>query len=221
MVTEDMEKISEMGGKIAESISRDLPGIMELEFEKVFKRFLPLTKKRYAAWRFDRTDSGWKDRMEMKGIETVRRDWCPLVSETVQRVLEILLKEDDVKGALKYFKGVVNQLVTGQVDIQKLVITKTMTKSAGSYDGKQPHIELVKKMQSRSPGEAPGVGDRISYVIVKGRDLLSNRTEDPEYVRERGLQIDPQYYIENAYSRASTSQSQSFSATASRWGFST
>ena len=90
-----------------------------------------------------------------------------------------------------------NQLVTGQIEIQKLVTTKTMTKSASSYDGKQPHIELVKKMQSRSPGEAPGVGDRISYVIVKGKDMLSKRTEDPDYVKEKGLQVDSQYYIEN------------------------
>jgi len=198
MGMDDMEKISELGKEIAKKISEDLPGIMELEFEKVFKRFLPLTKKRYAAWRFDRNEDGvWNERMETKGIETVRRDWCPLVSETVQAVLETLLKKDDVKGALKYFKGVVGQLVGGQIDVQKLVITKTMTKSVGAYDGMQPHIELVKKMQVRSPGEAPGVGDRISYVIVKGKDMLSKRTEDPEYVRERGLQIDPQYYIEN------------------------
>jgi hypothetical protein len=52
-------------------------------------------------------------------------------------------------------------------------------------------------MQTRSPGEAPGIGDRISYVIIKGRDILSKRTEDPEYVKERGLQVDSQYYIEN------------------------
>ena len=115
----------------------------------------------------------------------------------MHKVIEILLKEDDVKGALKYFKGVLNLLVTGQIEIQKLVITKTMTKSAGAYDGTQPHIELVKKMQARSPGEAPGIGDRISYVIVKGRDMLSKRTEDPEYVRDHGLQVDSQYYIEN------------------------
>jgi DNA polymerase I len=198
MDTDDMNAIYDIGVKMSSEISEDLPGVMELDFEKVFKRFLPLTKKRYAAWRFDRKEDGtWKDKIETKGIETVRRDWCPLVGETVQKVIEILLKEDDVKGALKYFKGVLNLLVTGQIEIQKLVITKTMTKSAGAYDGTQPHIELVKKMQARSPGEAPGIGDRISYVIVKGRDMLSKRTEDPEYVRDHGLQVDSQYYIEN------------------------
>jgi len=197
METDDMEKISQEAERISKHITKELPGVMELEFEKIFKRFLPLTKKRYAAWKFEKTDEGWKDGIEMKGIETVRRDWCPLISETLREVIEIILKRDDIKGAVKFFKGVVNDLTGGKINIQKLVITKGMTKSAKSYVGVQPHIELAKKLQARNPADAPGVGDRIGYVIIKGTDMLSKRTEDPAYVVEKGLQIDPSYYIEN------------------------
>lgn len=192
-----LDDISKEGDKISKHITEELPGVMELEFEKVFKRFLPLTKKRYAAWKFERTADGWKDGIEMKGIETVRRDWCPLVSETLKRVIKTILMEDDIKGALKFFKGVVNDINNGKIPMEKLVITKGMTKSAGSYDGVQPHIELAKKMAARNPADAPGVGDRIGYVIIKGTGLLSKRTEDPAYVKEHGLQVDPVYYIEN------------------------
>jgi hypothetical protein len=72
-----------------------------------------------------------------------------------------------------------------------------MTKQPKNYAGIQPHIELVKKMQVRSPAEVPGIGDRIGYVIVKGTGLLSKRAEDPVYVIEKGLETDSQYYIEN------------------------
>jgi DNA polymerase I len=135
--------------------------------------------------------------METKGIETVRRDWCNLTSETIERVLEIILKGNDIKLAVKHFKKVVDDMAAGEIPIEKLVITKTMTKRAEGYDGVQPHAELVKKICKRSPAEAPGVGDRISYVITKGLDLLSRRAEDPTYVIERGLEIDPKYYLEN------------------------
>lgn len=195
--TSDMDKMGEIGDKIAADITKMLPGVMELQFEKVFKRFLPLTKKRYAAWKFERTDKGWKESIETKGIETVRRDWCGLVGATLKKVIEILLVQDDVKGAVKYFNGVISDIVCGKVDMQKLVITKTMTKSPKSYDGLQPHIELAKKILARNPAEAPGIGDRIGYVIVKGTQLLSKRTEDPRYVQEMGLQVDPKYYIDN------------------------
>ena len=194
---EDMERIRLIGEKVSKHVSDMLPGVMELQFEKVFKRFLPLTKKRYMAWSFEPTQEGWAERTEMKGIETVRRDWCGLVSETTRDVIEIILKREDPKAALKYFKTVVDDLLKRKIPIDKLVITKSMTKQPKSYAGVQPHIELVKKIQARSPGEAPGIGDRVGYVIVKGMGLLSKRAEDPAYVTEKGLEIDSQYYIEN------------------------
>jgi DNA polymerase I len=193
---EDMEKIRLIGDRVAKHVSDQLPGFMELQFEKVFKRFLPLTKKRYMAWSFEPTAEGWSEKIDMKGIETVRRDWCGLVSEATRNVIEIILKKDDPKAALKYFKGVVDDLLKKNIPMEKLVITKSMSKMPRSYAGMQPHIELVKKIQARN-GEAPGVGDRIGYVIVKGTGLLSKRAEDPIYVMEKGLEIDSQYYIEN------------------------
>jgi DNA polymerase I len=192
-----LDEIYEIGNKIAEDVTKQLEGSLELKFEKIFKRFLPLTKKRYAAWSFDKMEAGWKDRIETKGIETVRRDWCKLVSETVGAVLEILLKGGNIKEAENHFKGVLEGLVNGKIPIQKLEITKSMTKQTKGYKGMQPHIELAKKIQKRSPSEAPKIGDRIRYVIVKGTDLLCKRAEDPAFVLEKGLKIDPKYYIDN------------------------
>ena len=195
MGIEDFDKIKEEAIKITKEISEGLPGIMELQFEKIFKRFLPLSKKRYVAWRFDFGKDGWTDKMEMKGVETVRRDWCPLVTKSMKEVLNIVLKESDVKKAIAYFKEIVIKLNKNEIGLEDLSITKTLTKKPESYAGVQPHVEVVKKMVSR--GEEAGLGDRIGYVIIKGIDLLSRRAEDPNYVKEKGLEIDSKYYIEN------------------------
>ncbi len=195
---EDFESIEAKANEIVEYANGILPKGVELEFEKIFKRFLPLTKKRYAAWSFVKTADGiWKEEIETKGIETVRRDWCPLVSKSIGEVLRIILVENDRKKALEYFKGITIKLLNGEIPLGELIVTKTMTKPVKSYEGMQPHIELVKKMQMRSRGEAPGIGDRIGFVIVKGTQLLSKRAEDPAYVMEHSLQIDSRYYIEN------------------------
>lgn len=195
--SDDLEEISKKAEEIVKYMNERLPEGIELEFEKIFKRFLPLTKKRYAAWQFVKGSDGWEEKIETKGIETVRRDWCPLISDTLMTVLSIILKENDKKRAVKYFKDVIKKLLNNEIPITKLVVTKTMTKSPKSYAGVQPHIELVKKMQKRNPAEVPGIGDRIGYVIVKGTQMLSKRAEDPVYVMEHGLQIDSKYYIEN------------------------
>lgn len=112
--TDDLEEMNAIGKKLSMKINSVLRGVMELEFEKVFKRFLPLTKKRYAAWYFEMNNGGWRDSIETKGIETVRRDWCELTSETVQKILEIILKKDDIKMAVEYFDGVVREVVKGK-----------------------------------------------------------------------------------------------------------
>jgi DNA polymerase I len=195
--SEELDDVKKAGEEVSKNVTSALKGVMELEFEKVFKRFLPLTKKRYAAWYFEMGKDGWKEGIETKGIETVRRDWCDLTSETIEKVLEIILKKNDINLAVEYFKNVIDDVVARKVPIQKLVITKTMTKRADGYAGIQPHAELVKKIRKRSPAEAPGVGDRIGYVITKGLELLSKRAEDPLYVIEKGMEIDSKYYIEN------------------------
>jgi DNA polymerase I len=196
--TDDLEEAERIGKDMSDKITKKLPGVMELEFERILKRFLPLTKKRYMAWSVEKgKDGGWKEDVIMKGIETVRRDWCELTSETMGQIIEIILKHNDVKEAVNYFRGVVKKLLDGEIDIEKLVITKTITKRPEAYVGVQPHVEVIKKMKQRGDLDIPGVGDRIGYVIVKGTQLLSKRAEDPDYVREKGLKLDSQYYISN------------------------
>ena len=150
------------------------------------------------AWSVEKgKDGDWQEDVVMKGIETVRRDWCELTSDTMGQIIEIILKHNDLKEAVKYFRDVVKKLLDGQISIDKLVITKTITKKPESYVGVQPHVEVIKKMMQRNVLDLPGVGDRIGYVIVKGTQLLSKRAEDPAYVKETGIKVDSQYYINN------------------------
>jgi DNA polymerase I len=190
--TTDPEKAHKLGNEIASFITEQLPGMLDLEFEKMYKSFLILTKKRYAGLL-----TSDKNEIETKGIETVRRDWCPLVSETTNKILEIILKENNVKKAMKFFQQIVEKLKNNEIPLDKLAITKGITKAIDAYEGIQPHIELAKKMNARDPTNPVNVGDRISYVIIRGNQIISQRTEDPDYVQEKNLQIDHDYYITN------------------------
>ena len=191
----DLEEAEKLGNEISKYVTGELKDL-KLEFEKIYKTFLILTKKRYAGWKFYRENGQWKDEIDTKGIETVRRDWCPLVSETLENVINIILKEGDVKKAIAYVKGVFNDLQNNRVPIEQLTVVKGITKNIESYEGTLPHIELAKKLKRRNPQSPPAVGDRIPFVIIKGNDMLSKRAEDPNYVKEHNLQIDSEYYTE-------------------------
>jgi len=193
----NLDKAKKVGEEISAYVSNNLPGYLELEFEKIFRTFLILTKKRYAGWSFEPTDSGWKDKIEMKGIETIRRDWCKLVTETMNTVLELILKKGDVKSATNYVKDIIEKIKKNEIPLEKLTIVKGITKSLTSYKGTLPHIELAKKLVKRHPENPPKVGDRLGYVIIAGNSMLSKRAEEVEYVKEKKLAIDSNYYISN------------------------
>jgi DNA polymerase I len=196
-MAKDLDEAFKLGQELEIIINDALEGVVKMKIESVFKSILILTKKRYAAWSFEKRGNEWEDKILMKGIETVRRDWCDLVSNTLYTVLEIILKEQNPDKAFDYVRGVHKKLQNNEIPIEKLVVTKSITKPIRSYKGVQPHVELVKKMRKRNPTDAPGVGDRVGFVIVQGLQLLSNRSEDPNYVKEKGLKIDSKYYIQN------------------------
>ncbi|HDM05923.1 MAG TPA: DNA polymerase elongation subunit, partial [Candidatus Aenigmarchaeota archaeon] len=194
--TEDLEEAFKIGKELSQLINEEIKHL-QIQIESVFKTLLILSKKRYAGWSFEPVEGGWRESLVTKGIETVRRDWCDLVSETLEEVLNAILKEKNVDKAVKIVKEKVEKIKTGKMNIQKLVITKSISKSLGSYKGIQPHVELVKKMRARDPASAPSIGDRVGFVIIKGPQMLSKRAEDPNYVLEHNLKIDDKYYIES------------------------
>lgn len=197
MQTTDLDEALKIGGVVEERINKELEGIVKIKTESIFKTLLILTKKRYAGWCFEKANGGWQDSVLMKGIETVRRDWCDLTSNTLYDVLKILLKEQDTKKAFNYVKSILSKLEKNEISVDELVITKSISKPLRQYKGVQPHIELVKKLRKRNIASAPGIGDRVGFVIVKGLQLMSDRAEDPEYVKQKGMKIDSKYYIEN------------------------
>ncbi|KAK8845540.1 hypothetical protein IAR55_006255 [Kwoniella newhampshirensis] len=70
---------------------------IKLEFEKVYFPYLLISKKRYAGLYWTKPDK--YDKMDTKGIETVRRDNCRLVSTVIETCLFKMLIDRDVKGA--------------------------------------------------------------------------------------------------------------------------
>lgn len=93
----DLGKVLKMGEEAAEYVSSKFISPIKLEFEKVYFPYLLINKKRYAGLYWTGTEK--YDKMDTKGIETVRRDNCRLVQVCIETVLKKLLIEQDVEGA--------------------------------------------------------------------------------------------------------------------------
>ncbi|CAG5135999.1 unnamed protein product [Candidula unifasciata] len=196
-----VEEAMKLGQHAAEYISTKFVNPIRLEFEKVYFPYLLINKKRYAGLYW--TNPKKHDKMDCKGIETVRRDNCPLVAQLINTCLRLLLIDRNPNGAVEHAKQTISDLLCNRIDISQLVITKELTKTDEEYSGKQAHVELANRMQKRDPGSAPKLGDRVPYVITaaaKGTAAYM-KSEDPIYVLENNVPIDCQYYLENQLSK--------------------
>ena len=95
--TKELSQAMELGQEAAEHVSSKFINPIKLEFEKVYFPYLLINKKRYAGLYWTNTDK-W-DKMDTKGIETVRRDNCRMVQTVIETVLRKILIDQDVQGA--------------------------------------------------------------------------------------------------------------------------
>ncbi|XP_021734583.1 DNA polymerase delta catalytic subunit-like [Chenopodium quinoa] len=192
-----VEKAMKLGREAADFISGTFTKPIKLEFEKVYFPYLLISKKRYAGLYWTNPDK--YDKMDTKGIETVRRDNCLLVKNLVNECLHKILIDRDVPGAVQFVKNTISDLLMNRLDLSLLVITKGLTKTGENYEVKAAHVELAERMRKRDAATAPNVGDRVPYVIVKAAKGAKayEKSEDPIYVLENNIPIDPQYYLEN------------------------
>jgi DNA polymerase delta subunit 1 len=197
--TDDLATAMKLGTEAAAFVSEKFPNPIKLEFEKVYFPYLLINKKRYAGLYWTNADK--PDKMDTKGIETVRRDNCRLVQSLIETSLRMLLIDRDVDGAQEFVKNTISDLLQNKIDMSNLVITKALTKT--DYTATQAHVELARRMKERDEGSAPAVGDRVAYVIVKGDQGAKNyeKAEDPLWVLEHNLAIDTKYYLENQLSK--------------------
>lgn len=95
--TKDLAEAMKLGEEAANYVSSKFVKPIKLEFEKVYFPYLLINKKRYAGLYWTKTEK--YDKMDTKGIETVRRDNCLLVQTVIEKVLRMILIDRDVQGA--------------------------------------------------------------------------------------------------------------------------
>ena len=200
MIKFGVKSVSEsmaLGVEAATMVTNTFKTPIKLEFEKVYFPYLLINKKRYAGLYW--TNATKWDKLDCKGIETVRRDNCLMVTNVISTCLDKILIERSIDGAIAFAKGVITDLLLNRLDLSWLIISKSLSGNASEYTNKQPHVELAKLMHKRDPSTAPVSGDRVAYVIIsKGKGARAwEKAEDPLFVLEHDIPIDVNYYLQN------------------------
>lgn len=125
----DTAEAMRLGQEAAALVSATFAEPIKLEFEKVYNPYLLISKKRYAGLLWTRPES-W-DKIDTKGIETVRRDNCLLVRNVVTTCLDLILVQRSPDRAAEYVKGVIADLLQNKLDLSLLVVSKVSCLEGG------------------------------------------------------------------------------------------
>ncbi len=192
--------LTEEAGKL---VSQVLKPPHDFEFDKVYWPFLIFSKKRYVGNMYE---SGPDEYVQKSmGIALKRRDYSQIVKKVFGTAVKIMLEENNVVKSAEFVKQACTDLVNGKYGMNKLIISKSLQGNYAKPEG-IPHKILADRIAARDPGNAPAVGDRMSYVYIlppPGQEvskLQGDRIETPQYVLENKLKLDYMHYIEHQIS---------------------
>ena len=180
----------------------------DFEFDKIFRSFCLLSKKRYVG---DMSEDGLEEddfHRKSMGIVMKRRDNAPIVKYVYRKVIDSILDStrsdasSGVRDAYTFVQGAMLDLLKGKFPLSKLTITKSL-RSEYKDPQRIAHKVLADRIGERDPGNKPSTSDRIPYVYIAhtGRGdppkLQGDRIELPSYILEHKLQPDYAFYITN------------------------
>lgn len=197
-----------LGEQASEQCSKLFKAPNDLELEKVYCPYFLYSKKRYAAKMYEGKSN--KDgtpvlnedgsrlvtfkKIDVKGLQVVRRDTCMYVRGVLKQLLNLVLNSEDPRPAIEYARDSAKRLLKGKVDPKEL----TMSKQLGAdYKTRVPHVEVRDKIRKREPGSEPQNGDRVAFLITKVPGLLCDKAEDPSWVTDNKIPLDYVYYFEH------------------------
>jgi DNA polymerase elongation subunit (family B) len=176
-------------------LNSELPGIMELELEDFYKRGLWVTKRTGefgAKKKYALIDD--KDKIKIRGFETVRRDWCNLARNMQSKVIEFVLKEGNEKKALEYVKKTIQELKERKIDKEDIMIKTQLKKPLQEYKAITPHVIAAEKIKEK--GEPIDVGMLIKFFIAETREKKKLIREKVKLPEEKG-EYNIEYYLNN------------------------
>ncbi|KAF7684642.1 DNA polymerase alpha catalytic subunit [Astathelohania contejeani] len=193
----------EYSKKLQEKINSQYRCI-EIEVEKIFKKLLLYTKKKYGAIYIDRNG---KLQHEFKGLDMVRRDFSKVSNDISKKVFELMLTDQESNDKLIANNGnetVINNIVEALIDFKDnlkilpssdFVINTLLSKNPEDYATPEhfPHVSLALRL--KESGLIYKKDDVVPFIIGCGEtgDSISKRA----FLPSQDFLIDYDYYIRN------------------------
>ncbi|KAL8243695.1 hypothetical protein R6Q59_009953 [Mikania micrantha] len=180
--------------------------LLEIDIDNVFRRLLLHAKKKYAAINMAEIDGKYVDKLEVKGLDMKRREYCALSKEVSQKLLNEILSGEDTEVVLEkihdYLRELSSKMRENSIPALKYVIYTKLGKNPKDYPNAESMPQVQVALREIARGKNVRINDVMSYIVTMGSEETKSlpapkRAYTPQDVLkpDSGLQPDIEYYL--------------------------
>ncbi|TKA82057.1 hypothetical protein B0A55_01508 [Friedmanniomyces simplex] len=207
MVNTNQDNILEaikMGNEFKKAVNERYE-LLEIEIDNIFRRLLLHAKKKYAAVNMVEVDGVWREKMEVKGLDMRRREYCQLSKDTSTELLNFLLSGEDPEKVVSqihdHLRALGEKMRGHSVPAFKYTIYTQLGKAPKEYPnaGSMPSVQVALKLLAK--GKQVKAKDVMAFVICgtnsgSAEKAASNAHPlDEVLAKDSGLVPDIDYYL--------------------------
>ena len=177
--------------------------LLEIDIDNVFRRILLQAKKKYAAVNLVEKDGNWTEKLEVKGLDMKRREFCALSKEISAHLLQEILSGNDTETSItqihEYLRETAARMRDGAIPLAKYIIFTQLGKAPKEYPNADSMPQIQVALREIARGKTVRKGDVIGYIITgnsQSSEPAAKRAYPPADVKaEAGLSPDVEWYI--------------------------
>ncbi|KXJ97425.1 DNA polymerase [Microdochium bolleyi] len=180
--------------------------LLEIDIDNVFRRILLQAKKKYAAINLVEVPGGkYIEKMEVKGLDMKRREYCGLSKDISSRILNEILSGDETEVSVQriheYLREISGKMRDNDVPVHKYIIFTQLGKSPKEYPNADSMPQVQVALRDIARGKNVRKGDVISYVVTgdskESSQPVAKRAYAPQDVTKNDseLKVDVEWYL--------------------------
>lgn len=203
---DNVEDALKVGNEFKRAVN-DRYRLLEIDIDNIFRRILLQAKKKYAAINLVQIEGKYVDKMEVKGLDLKRREYCNLSKEVSSQLLNEILSGDDSEVVITRIHEYLGQISTkmreGGVPTRNYTIYTKLGKSPSpkNYPNADSMPQVQVALRELSRGKNVRKDDVIAYIVTGDGKTSSEppakRSYTPQDVAkaDSGLAPDVEWYL--------------------------
>ncbi|KAL8952003.1 MAG: hypothetical protein Q9222_002049, partial [Ikaeria aurantiellina] len=166
---DNIEEALKVGNEFKRSVNERYR-LLEIDVDNVFRRLLLHAKKKYAAINMLEVDGKYVDKLEVKGLDMKRREYCALSKEASSRLLNEILSGEDPEVVIskvhEYLRDLSSKMREEKIPKTKYIIYTKLGKNPRDYPNPDTMPQVQVALRALAAGKTVRINDVISYIMT-------------------------------------------------------